>query len=65
LTKPPTYAIIHSESEVTIMNCLKCSNYWKTDIDETQCDKCGCSAETSEAKEEGDKKDGEKASDLC
>lgn len=24
-----------------IMNCLKCPNYWKTDIDETQCDKCG------------------------
>ncbi len=46
------------------MNCLKCSNYWKTDIDETQCDKCGCSAETSEAKEEGGKKDGEKASHL-
>ena len=35
------YAIIHLESEVTIMNCLKCSNYWKTDIDETLCDKCG------------------------
>ena len=24
------------------MNCLKCPNYWKTDIDETKCDKCGC-----------------------
>ena len=23
------------------MNCLKCPNYWKTDIDETECDKCG------------------------
>ena len=23
------------------MNCLKCPNYWKTDIDETQCNKCG------------------------
>lgn len=23
------------------MNCLKCPNYWKTDIDETQCDQCG------------------------
>ena len=23
------------------MNCLKCPNYWKTDIDETMCDKCG------------------------
>lgn len=47
------------------MNCLKCSNYWKTDIDETLCDKCGCSAETSEVKEEEGKKDGEKVSDLC
>ena len=36
------------------MNCLKCPNYWKTDIDETQCDKCDCSAEPSEAKEEED-----------
>ena len=24
------------------MNCLKCPNYWRTDIDETKCDKCGC-----------------------
>ena len=23
-----------------IMNCLKCPNYWKTDIDETMCDQC-------------------------
>ena len=23
------------------MNCLKCPNYWRTDIDETMCDKCG------------------------
>lgn len=23
------------------MNCLKCPNYWKNDIDETACDKCG------------------------
>ncbi len=23
------------------MNCLKCPNYWKTDIDETMCDQCG------------------------
>lgn len=23
------------------MNCLKCPNYWKTDIDETMCDHCG------------------------
>ena len=24
------------------MNCLKCDNYWKTDIDEAKCAKCGC-----------------------
>lgn len=23
------------------MNCLKCPNYWKTKIDESECDKCG------------------------
>lgn len=23
------------------MNCLNCPNYWRTDIDETKCDKCG------------------------
>ena len=48
------------------MNCLKCPNYWKTDIDETQCDKCGTQASaTQEQKETEDKKDGEKASRLC
>ena len=34
------------------MNCLKCPNYWKTDIDETQCDKCGCSADPVDAEED-------------
>ena len=43
------------------MNCLKCPNYWKTDIDETQCDKCGCGAETTNQKESEDKNDGEEA----
>jgi hypothetical protein len=43
------------------MNCLKCSNYWRTDIDETQCDKCGCGAETANQKESEDKNNGEKA----
>ena len=33
------------------MNCLKCPNYWKTDIDESKCDKCGCDAENAEQKE--------------
>lgn len=23
------------------MNCLKCSNYWQTEVNETQCEKCG------------------------
>ena len=32
------------------MNCLKCPNYWKTEIDETACDKCGC--EENDEKEE-------------
>ena len=41
------------------MNCLKCSNYWKTDIDETQ---CGCET-TPKVCEEIE--NGEKASGLC
>lgn len=28
------------------MDCLKCPNYWRTDIDELMCDKCGCGATT-------------------
>lgn len=32
------------------MNCLKCPNYWKTDIDEKQCDECGCDPKESEDK---------------
>ena len=27
------------------MNCLKCENFWKVDIDEAKCDKCGCEEE--------------------
>ena len=33
------------------MNCLKCPNYWRTDIDETMCDKCGTQTAESEDKE--------------
>ena len=35
------------------MNCLKCPNYWKTNIDETMCDKCG----TQNSKESEEKSD--------
>ena len=45
------------------MNCLKCPNYWQTDIDETKCDQCGC--ETTTPKESEENGNGEKASDLC
>ena len=34
------------------MNCLKCPNYWRTDIDEPMCDKCG--TQTAESEEEED-----------
>ena len=34
------------------MNCLECKNFWKTDIDEAKCDKCGCDT----PKESEDKK---------
>lgn len=40
------------------MNCLKCENYWRTDIDESKCDKCGCEAETTTQKETEDKTNG-------
>lgn len=41
------------------MNCLKCPNYWKTDIDETQCDKCGTqNASAIDSKESEDKDNG-------
>lgn len=43
------------------MNCLKCPNYWRTDIDETKCDQCGCDT----PKESEDKENGEKAPGLC
>lgn len=23
------------------MNCLECPNYWRNDVDESLCDKCG------------------------
>ena len=32
------------------MNCLKCENFWRTDIDEAKCDKCGCEQKESEVK---------------
>lgn len=34
------------------MNCLKCPNYWKTDIDETLCDGCGTEVKETESKGE-------------
>lgn len=39
------------------MNCLKCDNYWKTDIDELMCEFCPhCKGNQSKEREE--KKDG-------
>jgi hypothetical protein len=37
------------------MNCLKCPNYWKTDIDERKCDQCGVTYFPQEQKKEGNK----------
>lgn len=34
------------------MNCLKCPNYWKTDIDEALCDKCGQETTTTNNQKE-------------
>ena len=33
------------------MNCLKCKNYWTTDIDELMCEFCPYSGEYKETKE--------------
>ena len=42
------------------MNCLKCSNYWKTNIDVTMCDKCGTQEnETNINPKESEDKDNE------
>ena len=38
------------------MNCLKCPNYWKTDIDETMCDKCGMQKQPTANPEESEVK---------
>ena len=27
--------------ESDLMECFKCPNFWRTDIDEKMCDKCG------------------------
>lgn len=34
------------------MNCLKCPNYWETNIDETKCDKCGTQTDNIKESEE-------------
>jgi len=48
------------------MNCLKCDNYWRTDIDESRCDRCGCQEESNtNPKESEDKGNEQKASGLC
>lgn len=33
------------------MNCLKCPNYWKTDIDENLCNGCGTHGSVATATE--------------
>ena len=51
LTNPLFRDIILTESEVTIMDCLKCPNYWKTDIDEMMCACCHIEAPKWEKEE--------------
>ena len=38
------------------MNCLKCPNYWKIDIDETMCDKCGTQEQPTAGSKESEVK---------
>ena len=45
--------MVKTWTESDVMNCLKCPNFWRTDIDETMCDKCGCDPKESEVKSNG------------
>ena len=36
--------MVKTWTESDLMNCLKCPSFWQTDVDETECDKCGCGA---------------------
>ena len=45
------------------MNCLKCPNYWRTDIDEKQCDRCGC--EDTASKSETKESEGKSYEQMC
>ena len=36
------------------MNCLKCENFWRTDIDESKCDCCHCKACQEKGKEKSE-----------
>ena len=44
-----------------IMDCLKCPNYWKTDIDEMMCACC----HIEPPKWENDKKESEEKNNEC
>lgn len=40
------------------MNCLKCPNFWQTDIDETKCDQCGLRTAIAKTEESEEKENG-------
>ena len=40
------------------MNCLKCENFWKADIDEAKCDKCVLRTAITKTKESEEKENG-------
>ena len=44
------------------MNCLKCSNFWNTYIDENKCDKCNGTEPNNQ--KESEEKSNEKAHSL-
>jgi Zn ribbon nucleic-acid-binding protein len=47
------------------MNCLKCPNYWRTDIDETKCDQCGTHEQTPTDPQDKEVQTDEQASGMC
>ena len=57
LTSTENCAIMITQSKkgIDTMNCLKCPNYWKTDIDERKCDQCGVTYFPQEEKKEEQK----------
>jgi hypothetical protein len=42
--------MVETWKESDLMNCLKCPIFWQTEVDEAECNKCGCHPKESEVK---------------